>query len=73
MEECSICLEDLEDNIMLLQCQHKFHNKCIRIVRNGKCPLCRNNIVKLNKLNVYYSNGIIKYKVINEPKCCTIL
>ena len=72
MEECSICLENLWGDVTLLKCCHKFHTDCIKIVRNNKCPLCRNDIVKIGKLNVYYSNSSIKYKI-KEPKCCNIL
>jgi len=40
-EKCSICLEDLETNIHVLECNHKFHLACIQNVRNPECPLCR--------------------------------
>jgi len=43
MDECSICLEPLKDNIKLLNCNHKFHKTCIDlwITKKSICPLCR--------------------------------
>ena len=44
--ECSICLEPLDKNAVKLDnCNHMFHEKCIKQLINGnqyaKCPLCR--------------------------------
>jgi len=43
--ECSICLENLETNIAILVCNHRFHFKCIRKwcwkKRKLLCPFCR--------------------------------
>ena len=72
MEECSICLENLWGDITLLKCNHKFHTECIKIVKNRVCPLCRNELVKIGKLNVYYSDSSVRYKI-KEPKCCVLL
>ena len=41
---CSICMEDITDDIHVLEpCRHIFHNACIQgwIQRHGKCPICR--------------------------------
>jgi|TARA_R110001632_G_scaffold140800_3_gene256863 hypothetical protein len=72
MEECSICLENLWGDITLLKCNHKFHTECIKIVKNRACPLCRNELVKIGKLNVYYSDSSVRYKI-KEPNCCVLL
>lgn len=50
-EECCICLDELENNkkTMVLLCNHRFHKKCIKDVREAsdmgheliQCPLCR--------------------------------
>mgnify|MGYP003331991169 CR=1 FL=1 len=46
--DCSICL-DYENRvgIVLNQCNHKFHDKCIRewIKIKQECPVCRNTIM----------------------------
>ena len=49
--ECSICFENLDSNVALLECCHKFHLKCIekwyqnRIDKKiePKCPICDYN------------------------------
>lgn len=45
MEKCSICLEDLSDNVTTLEdCQHKFHANCIVQwfrSQHTSCPECR--------------------------------
>ena len=49
---CSICLEDFNknDDVVLLNCNHVFHNTCISEWGHYKdnCPICRNNIEKEN-------------------------
>ena len=44
-KECSICLENFNDNekIIKLNCNHMFHTGCIKlwIENNNTCPLCR--------------------------------
>lgn len=46
-EECSICLETLETNTIITNCEHKFHATCIKqvIVTTNICPLCRSVII----------------------------
>ena len=44
--ECSICLENLETDVVKLNCQHHFHYKCINQWFNKhknivECPMCR--------------------------------
>ena len=49
---CSICLEDLKKNIIILpKCHHKFHEKCIfdwfeRDNSEMKCPLCKTSYIE---------------------------
>ena len=48
-EDCSICMEPLQDRMtcLITSCKHVFHRKCIRYMfkLNGStCPLCRKNL-----------------------------
>ena len=49
LNECSICLETYlkDDKICILQCEHTFHEKCIKewLKNNESCPNCRENIL----------------------------
>ena len=42
-EECCICLEEGSNKFMKLNCDHLFHEKCIKdwIRENNSCPICR--------------------------------
>ena len=46
---CSICMDEYknEDVISILNCNHKFHKKCVDkwLYRNLSCPICRQNIM----------------------------
>ena len=41
--ECSICHEQLMQDVNVLPCSHRFHNECIEswITSHNSCPLCR--------------------------------
>jgi hypothetical protein len=43
INECSICLETLNKNIISTNCKHKFHIKCLKKWTNisNSCPCCR--------------------------------
>lgn len=43
-ENCSICLEDMEIDLVKTKCGHIFHKDCLSRVRNDNCPLCRSSI-----------------------------
>ena len=55
MEECIICLENLDTNIAILKCNHKFHYNCIQSWILNKqnyinfCPICdrENEIINI--------------------------
>jgi hypothetical protein len=42
MDECVICLEDSDIDIIRLKCSHRFHKKCIEqwILQKKECPIC---------------------------------
>ncbi len=52
---CSICLDDIDDNFAELNCSHIFHKKCIGnwIKQNSQktCPNCRCNITIIKITN----------------------
>lgn len=47
---CSICLDDLGNDISAGACGHCFHTECINKLDSNKCPLCRktSNFIKLH-------------------------
>lgn len=44
--ECSICLEDIKDDLETTTCYHKFHHSCLIEWKsiNNCCPICRDRI-----------------------------
>jgi hypothetical protein len=56
--QCSICLEEIKNAVLLKECSHSFCDNCIRECLNRKhqCPLCQSDatidsIIKNNALN----------------------
>merc|ERR1712228_214377 len=49
-KECTICMDDIlcGDQMVILICNHKFHEKCIVewLKSSGMCPLCRTDCCK---------------------------
>nr|QBK87194.1 MAG: putative RING finger E3 ubiquitin ligase [Marseillevirus LCMAC201] len=58
MEDCSICLSCLDNNIYALKCTHEYHKKCISkwLKDHDTCPLCRTYIAPEES---YVSDGIL--------------
>lgn len=50
---CSICLQDLNQDIDILFCKHIFHKSCISQWEdiNNKCPICRDTIMREKIVN----------------------
>ena len=46
-DNCSICLNKENKEIMILNCNHNFHSECLQrwFVNNKKCPICRKELV----------------------------
>ena len=46
VEECTICLESLQNDFHILPCIHKFHQNCINdwLKRSDQCPNCLQKI-----------------------------
>ena len=61
MEICPICQDKLEDDIHTLECNHKYHKKCIDIWLNqtNTCPYCRFQVRTNYSINFqeWYING----------------
>jgi len=65
MNTCSICLEDLSSNIIVLDCKHQYHIECIKQVKNNNCPLCRAPIIVKeyctnNHRPIFFNTGFIR-------------
>lgn len=44
IDECSICLEELNDCIIKTKCSHSFHIDCISKIKSKICPNCRQRL-----------------------------
>ena len=46
--ECPICLETTSRRfsgfVKLKKCKHVFHKKCLKMIKNNQCPMCREYI-----------------------------
>ena len=65
--ECPICLDTMENNIITTTCNHTFHKECFEHWAKYKnsCPLCRLSFYKTYSCNSYRFG--LKYKIwINE-------
>jgi len=53
--QCSICYNNLNDNISKISCGHEFHLHCIDewYKINITCPLCRQDPLFLERYNKY--------------------
>jgi hypothetical protein len=51
--ECSICLDDLEEDLFITDCGHQFHSKCIKkwYGHSPECPNCRGDIYEILSVN----------------------
>lgn len=41
---CSICLENITDDVQLTKCSHAFHRSCMTQWGRKSCPMCRADI-----------------------------
>jgi hypothetical protein len=48
-KECPVCLEDTEDGMFLLECNHRCHLDCIKGMNKMECPICRAEMKNLPK------------------------
>ena len=65
INNCSICLEPLVNNIQKLSCNHILHNDCYDLLYtqdNPKCPLCNVKIVK-PKTTILFNSCNFKIKI----------
>ena len=62
---CTICMEELVDNIKQLPCHHKFHASCIRkwLYLKQTCPICRSTIAdRFMLVNTHLHVSFIEFK-----------
>ena len=77
MEECLICLEELNVNVCTLSCKHKYHYECIEkyIKKTNNlshlCCICQTRCEIINIENC--KNNLNKYKFHKLFLCCNIL
>lgn len=47
VNECSICLNDIESDQQTTNCNHTFHNACLNnwLDINNSCPVCRTKCI----------------------------
>ena len=46
-DDCSICINELDNNVVKTKCNHFYHKDCINeLINHGhdKCPYCRNEL-----------------------------
>jgi hypothetical protein len=48
-DDCSICLNKENKEIMILNCNHNFHSDCLQkwLVKSKKCPICREEVISI--------------------------
>ena len=55
MEECTICLINLNYNVAILSCGHKYHYSCIqdwiKVKNKNICPICDNYFTIITIIN----------------------
>ena len=77
--DCPICLEPFDnETLVITNCSHRFHLKCLSKIKKDKCPMCRTQIENFKSLNFSYINMIENHhKLIkfcnfcgNEPWDC---
>lgn len=77
MNECSICLEKVEENNekYVTKCNHIFHEKCyLKWLEYKKiCPLCRTEIIEIKSEDVEVNIDIIseeeQEEIVNKCAC----
>lgn len=50
-DACAICLQNMEQELVVTECQHMYHKECMQLLWNSatpfKCPLCRLDMKEL--------------------------
>jgi len=74
INNCSICLEDIESDIEFLPCIHAFHSECINeLIKNNSlnpiCPVCRIPIyVNTPEQLAYYNEQVVNQQRIRDEE-----
>lgn len=58
--QCSICFDNLSDTCIVLNCDHKFHRRCLNqwLSRHNTCPMCRTRVIERETSNNDHSTNI---------------
>ena len=70
--ECPICLDIMDKNLITTECNHTFHKECFDIWCSYKnsCPLCRLSFYKT--YNCFGDKFGFKYKIQINPDCVKV-
>lgn len=73
MTDCSICLENIETDMFVTKCGHKFHKNCseqLKASGHHKCPMCREVIFDVPRNIINFENrylgAFIFYDIANN-------
>lgn len=69
-DECAICFDDITNEDSALECGHIFHKKCISIMKNTNCPLCRfkSQIIEFHQTRIKIRLNAIINKIFHEKE-----
>ena len=81
-DECTICLEMIDDDYKILECNHIFHNSCFMKYcifkrENITCPLCRTELLQdtqldTNPIDLFRLNNNSTHYAINNESIDTL-
>ena len=66
---CEICKDILDKDIIVLNCNHKFHIECYNSTNSTKCPYCRK---KHNPIHTKKLNALLEFKKKDSSYCQAI-
>ena len=74
IENCSICLEDINNDFTITGCGHSFHKECLHniYIINSTCPNCRTLLCFCYGCKIYKTIENTTFKCLNENQYCDI-
>lgn len=72
INECSICLEELSNKFLILNCKHRYHIECYSDwrskINNDICPDCNIEREIVDIIDITYDNNIESEKETKRDK-----